>query len=125
LEPVDAGQFEQLLTNGFVVGLRQGRGESEELTAAGEVVLFGSVGQKAKVTDAHESLGEDVKQESPDEFVGRQRHGIKLIPIFSIPVEEGDLVVLNRNDAMVGEVHSMGIASQVVENSFRRREGLF
>lgn len=95
------------------------------MTAAAKVLPFGSVGQKAKVTDAHESIGEDVKQKSPDKFHGRQCHGFKLIPIFSIPVEEGDLVILDREDAVVGDGHSMSIASQVVENFFGRGEGFF
>ena len=125
MEPIDAGQFEQLLTGCLVAGLRQFMREAEDLTAAAEVLLFGSVGQEAKVTDAHEPIGEDVKKESPDKFHGRQCHGFKLIPIFSISVEEGNVAVFDSKDAMVGQGHPMGIASQVVENFFGRREGFF
>ena len=77
------------------------------------------------MTDAHESIGEDVKQESPDKLHGRQCHRLELIPIFSIPVEESNLAVLDREDGMVGKRDSMSIASQVVENFVGRGEWFF
>jgi hypothetical protein len=125
LKPIDAGQFEQLLTGCLLGWLRKLRGEAEDLAAAAEVLLFGAVGQKAKVTDAHEAVGEDVKKESSDKFHGRQCHGFKLASIFAIPVEESNVAVFDSQDAMVGQGHPMGIASQVVQNFFGRGEGFF
>ena len=49
-------------------------------------MFFGPVGQKVEVTDALEVIGQDVKQEAADKFLGIQRHRLFSVPVFSIPV---------------------------------------
>jgi hypothetical protein len=43
-------------------------------------VFFGSVGEKAEVTDAHETIGQDVEREAADEFFGIEGHRFQ--PVF-------------------------------------------
>jgi len=43
-------------------------------------VLFGSIGEKAEVTDTHDAIGQDVEQEAADEFFGIEGHRFQ--PVF-------------------------------------------
>ena len=43
-------------------------------------MFFGAVGEKAEVTDAHETIGQDVEQEAADEFFGIE--SLRFQPIF-------------------------------------------
>jgi len=56
--------------------LGQSGSKSQQLSALRESALFGSVGEKAEVTDAHEAIGEHVKQEAADEVVGVKRQSL-------------------------------------------------
>jgi len=42
-------------------------------------VFFGSVGEKAEVTDTHDAIGQDVEQEAADEFFGIEGHRFQLV----------------------------------------------
>jgi len=67
-------------------------------------LFFRAVGQKAEeVTDAHEAIRQYVKQEAADEFVGHQEGSLFSISIFAISVTQGDLSVLDFNDAVIGQ----------------------
>jgi hypothetical protein len=46
------------------------------------------------VTHAHETFGDHVEQEAPDEFVGIEGHGLFSVLIFSVPVTEGNFSVM-------------------------------
>ena len=48
-----------------------------------------------------------------------------LIPIFSISITQGDLAVLDVEDAVIGERHAVGVAAEVIEHGLRRTERLF
>ena len=56
-------------------------------------MLLGSVGEKAEVTDAHEAVRQDVKQEAADEFMGLKRDRLFFIPIFAISTFDTDYVL--------------------------------
>ena len=77
---------------------------------------FGSVGQKAEVTHAHEAFGDHVEQEAADEFMGIEGHGLFSVLIFSVPVTEGDLCVVGRENSIIGQRHAVGIAAEIVED---------
>ena len=94
------------------------------MTALGEKV-FGSVGQKTEVTHAHEAIGDHVKQEAADEFVGIEGHGLFSVAIFSVSVTEGDFFVVGREDPLIGQRHAVGVAAEVVEDMDRRSERFF
>ena len=57
-------------------------------------MFFGAVGQKTEVTDAHEAIGQDMEQKAADKLLGIERHRFQSVFIFSVPVSEGDLAVL-------------------------------
>src|SRR5712691_1987680 len=48
------------------------RSHTEKLTAMLQLLLAVAIAQKSVVANAMESPGQDVKQESPDELVGRE-----------------------------------------------------
>ena len=56
-------------------------------------MFFGSVGQKAEVTDAHEAIRQDVEQKAADKLMGIQSHRFQTVFVFSVAVGEGDLAV--------------------------------
>ena len=61
-----------------------------------------AVSQEAEVTDAHEAFWQDVEQEAADKFVGIKEDGLFSISIFSIPVAQGDLAVVDSENAVIG-----------------------
>lgn len=77
------------------------------------------------MTDAHEALRQDVKQEAADEFVGLKRQSLFSISIFSISVTQGDQAVLDVEDAVIGERDAVGVAAEVIEDGLRGAERLF
>jgi hypothetical protein len=77
------------------------------------------------VTDAHEAVGQDVEEEATDKFIGIQNDGLFSISIFAIPIAQGDLAVLDSENAVIGESDTMGVAAEVVENGVGGTEGLF
>jgi len=64
----------------FFGDLGQSGIESQQLSALRESVFFGAVGEKAEVTDAHETIGQDVEQEAADEFFGIE--SLRFQPVF-------------------------------------------
>jgi hypothetical protein len=66
-----------------------------------------------------------VQQEAPDEFIGGQRHGFDLISIPVILPLKSNLIVVDREQAMIRNRHAMGVTSHVVEDLLRRGERAF
>ena len=99
--------------------------KSEQLAALRQSVLLGAISEKAEVTDAHEAIGQDVEQEAADELLGIEGEGLLSIPIFSISIAQGDLVVVDLNNAVIGESDSVGVAAEVVKHGLWRTERLF
>jgi hypothetical protein len=46
------------------------------------------------VTDAHEAIKEDMEQKATDKLLGIERHRFQPVFVFSVPVGESDLAVL-------------------------------
>jgi hypothetical protein len=55
-----------------------------------ELLLPGAVGQEAKMANAHEATGQDVKQEAANELVNMKRHGASALTVLSVAVRESD-----------------------------------
>jgi hypothetical protein len=66
-----------------------------------------------------------VGQEAADKFVGIEDHRFFSVLIFSVPVTEGDLTVLDVEDAVIGEGDAVGITAEVIEDSLWGAERLF
>src|SRR5712691_5862371 len=74
-------------------------------------LLLGAIGEKAEVTDAHEPIGQDVKQEATDEFLGLESEGLFSISVFAISIAQGDQAVLHVEDTIVGQRDAVGVAA--------------
>lgn len=77
------------------------------------------------MTDAHEAIGQYVEEEAADKFVGVEGDDLFSIPIFAISVAQGDLAVVDSEDAVVGQSHAAGVAAEVIEDGLWRAERLF
>src|SRR5262250_3804595 len=81
------------------------------------------IGKEAVVTNAVEPAGQDVQEESPDEFVGREGHGFLLIVVAIVPPTEFHLTVFDVDDPMVGNGYPMGVAANVIHHLLWSGEG--
>jgi len=70
-----------------------------------------SVGEEAEVADADEALREQVKQETPQELVARDGHQFLLIVIGGVVPAEGDLVIGQGDESVVGDGDAMGVVA--------------
>lgn len=82
-----------------------------------------AVGEESEVADAHQAFGQNVKQESAQELMGGNGHDLLLAAMGIVPPEEGDAIVLEGHETMVGDGHAVCIAGQVVEDVFSASEG--
>jgi len=117
-EDVVAGDAEEQLVPGFLgvgdwiwVG-----GSSEELLTEGEELFAAVVGQEPIVSDAHESGGEEVEQEAPQELGGVEGQVLDLVAMGTIPPAERDVAVVDGIEAVVGDGDAVGVATEVAED---------
>ncbi len=75
-------------------------------------VLAGGGAEEAVVTDLDEAAGEDMLEETGDKVLDRERHAAGLEGS-GVGVAEGDLVVLEAFDAVVGECDTVDVAREV------------
>jgi hypothetical protein len=66
-----------------------------------------AVGHPAVVANPHQTLGQNVQQKTPDEFLGRQRHLPLLAATGVVLVAKRDPAVLQSNEPMIGNGHAM------------------
>jgi hypothetical protein len=81
-----------------------------------------SVGKEPEVSNANQTTGQDVKQEAAQELMGGNGHDLLLAAVGIISPAEGDAIVFEGHEAMVGDGDAMGVAGQVVENMFGAAE---
>jgi hypothetical protein len=77
------------------------------------------------VTDADESLRQDVKQESPNEFVSGDRHRSHLVAANVIPPTKRDVVTIERDEPVVGDGDTVGVGTEIAQGVLRTSEGSF
>ena len=70
---IDAGDLKQQVFGRLLWDFWQSRIKFQQFTALSEGLFFGAVGQKAEVTDAHETVGEYVEQEAAPVWRARRR----------------------------------------------------
>jgi hypothetical protein len=99
------------------------RGDVEERTATLQAGSPPAVGEEAEVADADQPLGQNVDEEASQELIGAEGHNLLLAARGVVRPTEGDSILLERNEAMVGDSDAVGITSQVVENMLRSPEG--
>src|SRR6266404_662435 len=76
-----------------------------------------AIGQNAEVPDALKPGGQRVDEEAANKLIGGQRHGAGLVLVLAAVVLplESDLAVVGREQALVGDGHSVGVAAQIFD----------
>ncbi len=90
-------------------------GSGEQLTRSCDVVGARAFGEQAVVADAVEAFWRHVDQESADELVRAERHAfvsIAALDAVVLPLE-GDAVLIEGDQAAVGDGDAVGIARQI------------
>ena len=64
-----------------------------------------------------------MKKISAQELLGGNGHDLLLAAVGIVSPAEGDLLVFERHQAMVGDGDAMRVAGQIVENMFGTAEG--
>ena len=75
------------------------------------------------MSDANQTAGQNVQHESAQELMSGNSHNLLLAVVGIISPAEGDAIVLEGHEAMVGDGDAVGVAGQVVENMFGAAEG--
>jgi len=81
------------------------------------------VRQKSEMADAHESLGQDVQEEAPQELARRKGHLLFLVAVCVVPPKEGDVAVGDLHDAVIGNGHAVRVAGQIAQHLFGTAKG--
>src|SRR5258708_3071778 len=56
-----------------------------------------------------------MQQETTDEFIGSERHGLVRGAVFIVFPSKRDMVAVEAHQPVVGDGHAMGVAAQIVE----------
>ena len=73
-------------------------------------------GPQSVVADLVHAFGQDVLKESPDELHRRQGHCLAAA-LGDAGIAEGDLAVVNRQDAIVGDGYAVDISSEISQHA--------
>jgi hypothetical protein len=66
-----------------------------------------------------------MKEESSDKLVGLEGHGLLTVMVCIIPPLEGNLAVLEGEEAVITDGDSMGISAEVLKDPLGATEGRF
>jgi hypothetical protein len=78
-----------------------------------------AVGEETVVANALKSLGEDMKQEAPNELVGIEGHHLGAVAIAVVLPPEPYEAVLIGDEPAVGDGHAVGVASEIAQDLLR------
>ena len=70
-----------------------------------------------------EPAGQHMQQETADELIGTECHGLGPVAMPAILPAKGDLTVIGADQPMVGNDHAMGITAQVLQDLLGATEG--
>ena len=73
--------------------------------------------------NADEAFWENVQQESPDELLRRNSHFALLVAVRIIPPTECDFILVERNESVIGDGHTMSVTAEIAENLLRATKG--
>jgi len=82
-----------------------------------------AVGEEPEVADADQAFRQNVDEEAPQELVRRDGHDLLLAAGCVVLPTEGDLIVLEADEAMVLDRDAVGVAGEILENVFCTTEG--
>lgn len=107
-------------------GLRGGdRGHFQELAALLKLLLPVMIAQEPIVADTVKAGRQNVQQEAADELLGREGRGLVSIAVAVVLPLEGDVSVLDVEQAVVGDGDAVSVPSDVIENLLGTCEGRF
>jgi hypothetical protein len=86
---------------------------------------FTGVGKKAVISDLHEPEGQNMEQETTNQFLCIQRHRCVFLTVLPIFIDECHFPVLYRCDPVVAYGNPMGVAAKVLEHLLRSGKRLF
>src|SRR5262245_46500493 len=64
-----------------------------------------------------------MEQKAADKLVGGQGHQLLSVMVLRVPPAEADSVVLQTDQAMIGDRYPMGVAAQIVQHLLRSAKG--
>src|SRR6516162_10524355 len=64
-----------------------------------------------------------VEEKAPQKLLHRQVHQALLLGVGGVSPAKGDLLTRQRDEAMVGDGHPMGVGAQVVQDILRAAKG--
>ena len=82
-----------------------------------------AIGEKAEVTDADEAFGQHVQKEAAQELGGAKSHLALLATVGVILPAEGDALLFEGQQAMIGNGHAMGVATEIAQHLHGTAEG--
>ncbi len=100
---VASGEPQHEFGGGFDNGLRRW-GLVEEFTRAREFLASAAIGEQAEMANAYESQGEDMEEETADELLDGQRHGLDAVGVSVITPTETDLALGEVNEILRNRV---------------------
>ncbi len=75
------------------------------------------------MTDSDKTWRQDMKKEPADKLVGLEGHRLLAVRVGIIPPEEGDLAVLDGEEAVISDGDPMGISAEVLKDALGAIEG--
>jgi hypothetical protein len=97
-------------------GVLSGRGHAEQAPAAVELLLPVAVSEETVITNPPESVGQNVEQKAPNEFLRGQAHGSDPTSMPVVLPLKTDLIVIHGEQAIVRNRDAVGVTSHVVED---------
>jgi hypothetical protein len=96
----------------------------EQLTRTCDGISASAFGEQAVVADAVEAFWQHVDQESADELAGSECHALASIaPLDAVVLPfEDDALLVEGDQAAVGDGHAVGIARQIGQHCLRPAE---
>jgi hypothetical protein len=88
-----------------------------------EILPAESVGELSTVADADEAVGQDMEEESADEFTAVDAFDAPASAALVVLVSEEDVFVLSAYEPLVGDGDAMGVAAEIVEDLLGSGEG--
>ena len=115
LGDIDARQAQDALDRCFLIGCGRWWCRDELLADSGQNGLLATRGKPTVSAGLLEATRQDVQQEAADEVHDGDGQCLGFVAIGSIKPCEGDLVVLNGKNTVIGNGHAMGVAPEVVQ----------
>ncbi len=102
-------------------------GSCEQLACSRDVLGTLAAGEQAVVADAMEARWQHMDQEAADELAGCERHHLVALAAFDpvvLPLE-GDVLVVERDQAAVGDGDAMSVAREIAQHFLGSAEWAF